>query len=47
VNGPRNLFTNWDQPLPLRTKLRKTIANFWIRLTAPSLCCGHDGEPGC
>jgi hypothetical protein len=47
LNGPRNLFTNWDQPLPLRVKLTKTFKNAWLRLSRRSLCCGNDGEPGC
>ncbi len=45
--GPANFITNWNQPLPLSTKLRLTARNFWIRATTPALCCGHDGEPGC
>ena len=43
----RDLLTNWQQDLPLRVKLRLTARNVWIRLSTPSICCGHPGEPGC
>jgi hypothetical protein len=43
----RNSFTNWNQPLPTRTKLRMLTRNLWIRARTRSTCCGHDGEPGC
>lgn len=43
----RNSFTNWNQPLPTRTKLRMLSRNLWIRMRTRSTCCGHDGEPGC
>ena len=45
--GLRNAFTNWDQPLPFRTKVRLTARNLWTRVRLRSNCCGHDGEPGC
>jgi hypothetical protein len=45
--GLRNAFTNWDQPLPFRVKVSKTLQNVWIRVSTGSTCCGHDGEPGC
>ncbi|MEP7355976.1 MAG: hypothetical protein ABI847_01895 [Anaerolineales bacterium] len=45
--NPRDLITNWQQDLPLRTKLRLTARNIWTRLSTPSTCCGHPGEPGC
>jgi hypothetical protein len=43
----RHVFTNWRQPLPLRVKLALTAKNAWRRVTGPSSCCGHPGEPGC
>ncbi len=43
----RNTFTNWNQPLPTRTKLRLLARNLSIRVRLHSNCCGHDGEPGC
>jgi hypothetical protein len=45
--SPRDFITNWQQPLPLRTKVRLTARNMWIRVSTGSTCCGHDGEPGC
>ncbi len=45
--GLRNSVTNWNQPLPTRTKLRLLARNLWIRARTHSNCCGHDGEPGC
>ena len=45
--GLRNSFTNWNQPLPTRTKLRLLAGNLTIRVRTGSNCCGHDGEPGC
>jgi hypothetical protein len=45
--GLRNSFTNWNQPLPTRTKFRLLARNLWIRVRTRSNCCGHDGEPGC
>lgn len=42
-----NLITNWNQALPLRTKLRLTARNYWLRVKNRANCCGHDGEPGC
>jgi hypothetical protein len=42
-----NLFTNWNQPLPLRVKVGQTLRNFSIRVIKRQTCCGHDGEPGC
>ena len=45
--GLRNVFTNWHQPLPLRTKLRLTARNVWRRARYRASCCGHAGEPGC
>ncbi len=39
--------TNLKQPMPLGRKLRLLARNNWIRLTTPSTCCGHPGEPGC
>jgi hypothetical protein len=45
--GLRNGFSNWNQPLPTRTKLRMLARNLWIRARTRSSCCGHDGEPGC
>ncbi len=43
----RNSFSNWNQPLPTRTKLRLLTRNLLIRARTHSNCCGHDGEPGC
>jgi hypothetical protein len=43
----RNGFTNWNQPLPTRTKIKLLTRNLWIRVRTRSYCCGHDGEPGC
>ena len=45
--GLRNGFSNWNQPLPTRTKLRLLVRNLGIRVRTRSNCCGHDGEPGC
>jgi hypothetical protein len=45
--SPRNFITNWNQPLPLRVKIGKTVKNISIRVIKRQLCCGHDGEPGC
>ncbi len=45
--GLRGFITNWNQPMPLRTKLRKLARNVWIRVATRSNCCGHTGEPGC
>jgi len=45
--GLRNGFSNWNQPLPTRTKFRLLARNLWIRARTASDCCGHDGEPGC
>ena len=42
-----SFITNWNQPLPLRTKVRLTVKNMWIRLSTRSNCCGNHGEPGC
>ncbi|HSK48496.1 MAG TPA: hypothetical protein VLA05_10940 [Coriobacteriia bacterium] len=39
----RNLMT----PMPLAEKLRLVRKNAWIKLSAPSRCCGNYGEPGC
>ena len=43
----RNVFTNWNQPLPTHTKLILLASNLWIRASTRSNCCGHEGEPGC
>jgi hypothetical protein len=43
----RGFFTNWDQPLPLATKLRLLVRNMAIRAVKLDTCCGHHGEPGC
>ena len=45
--GLRGFATNWDQPLPLTTKLRLLSRNLAIRLLKLDTCCGHHGEPGC
>jgi hypothetical protein len=45
--GLRNGVSNWNQPLPTRTKLKLLARNLWIRVHTRSSCCGHDGEPGC
>jgi len=45
--GLRNSISNWNQPLPFRTKVRLAARNYWIRVRTRSNCCGHDGEPGC
>jgi hypothetical protein len=45
--SPRNFITNWNQPLPLRVKIGKTVKNLSIRVIKRQTCCGHDGEPGC
>ena len=39
--------TNWEQPLPLATKIRLLARNLAIRFVKRQLCCGHPGEPGC
>jgi hypothetical protein len=43
----RDWITNWNQPLPLGTKLRLLARNIGIRISTGSNCCGHPGEPGC
>ena len=43
----RAVFTNWRGPLPLRTKLRMTLANNWTKIRTRRNCCGHPGQPGC
>jgi hypothetical protein len=43
----RGFFTNWDQPLPLTTKLRLLARNMTLRVVRLDTCCGHRGEPGC
>jgi hypothetical protein len=43
----RNSMTNWNQPLPLGTKLRLLARNYVRRITTHTACCGNDGEPGC
>jgi hypothetical protein len=43
----RNFFTNWQQDLPLRTKLRLATRNTWYKVSHLQPCCGHPGEPGC
>jgi hypothetical protein len=43
----RNSFSNWNQPLPTRTKFRLLTRNLLIRARTRSNCCGHNGEPGC
>jgi hypothetical protein len=47
IVGLRGFATNWDQPLPLLTKLRLLARNLAIRLVKLDTCCGHHGEPGC
>ncbi len=42
-----NVVSNWNQPLPFRTKARLAARNYWTRVRLRSNCCGHDGEPGC
>ena len=43
----RSVISNWEQPLPLGTKIRLTARNAMLRLVKRQSCCGHDGEPGC
>jgi hypothetical protein len=43
----QNAISNWNQPLPFRTKVRLAARNYWLRVKNRSTCCGHDGEPGC
>ncbi len=43
----RFYIANMLAPMPLRTKLRLTARNLWLRLYRRRLCCGHPGEPGC
>jgi hypothetical protein len=38
---------NLKKPMPLAKKLRLIERNAWIRISTPSTCCGHPGEPGC
>jgi len=33
--------------IPLPRRVIVTARNLAIRLTRRSICCGHDGEPGC
>jgi hypothetical protein len=42
-----SLLANWTQPGPLGWKLKRTAANFAIKVTRRQTCCGHPGEPGC
>jgi len=33
--------------IPLPRRVLVTARNLTIRVTRRSVCCGHDGEPGC
>jgi hypothetical protein len=45
--SPKDFVTNWNQPYPLRTKLKMLVRNMGRRIVLRQNCCGHDGEPGC
>lgn len=45
--GPGYFVRNLRQPGPLGWKLRRTLANTWIKISRGQHCCGHAGEPGC
>lgn len=45
--GLRNVFSNWDVPLPFHIKLSLALKNAGIRAKKKSNCCGNHGEPGC
>ena len=45
--GIRNTMTNWQQPLPVTTKLYLFLRNNTIKVVKRQECCGNHGEPGC
>jgi hypothetical protein len=45
--GTRYFMANLRQPGPLGWKVRRVLANNWIKLRRGQHCCGNAGEPGC